>query len=44
MIATTTHSPEASLKVRYGPEALITRFGAIWLVHVETVPGTKGTG
>ncbi len=29
------HTTEAILKARFGPEAIITRFGAIWLVHVD---------
>lgn len=29
------YTTEASLRARFGPEALITRFGAIWLVHVD---------
>lgn len=35
MIATATHSPEAVLRARFGPESLISRFGAIWVVHVD---------
>jgi len=35
MSSTATHSPEALLRARFGPEALITRLGAIWLVHLD---------
>ena len=29
------HATEALLRARYGPQALISRFGAIWLVHLD---------
>ena len=31
----TTSSTEATLRVRYGREAVISRLGAIWLVHLD---------
>ena len=27
--------PEGALKIRFGPEARITRVGAIWVVHLD---------
>lgn len=35
MSSPTVHSPEAVLRARFGPEALIARLGEIWLVHVD---------
>ena len=29
------HPSEAALRDRFGPEAIISRVGAIWLVHVD---------
>lgn len=29
------YTTEASLRARFGPEALLTRVGAIWLVHLD---------
>jgi hypothetical protein len=29
------HASEALLRARFGPEAIINRVGAIWLVHVD---------
>jgi hypothetical protein len=29
------YATEALLKARFGPEACISRFGAIWVVHVD---------
>ncbi len=31
----TMHTTETLLRARFGPEALITRLGAIWVVHVD---------
>ena len=30
---------ESLLQARFGPEALVTRLGAIWMVHVDQLPG-----
>jgi len=29
------HTTEANLRARFGPEAIINRLGAVWLVHVD---------
>jgi hypothetical protein len=29
------HVTESTLRTRFGPEAIITRFGAIWMVHLD---------
>ncbi len=35
------HSPEALLRARYGPEAIVSRVGAIWVVHVDQPTETE---
>ena len=35
MSSPATHSPEAILRARYGPEAVLTRVEAIWMVHLD---------
>ena len=35
MRSPTVHATEATLRARYGPEAIVSRVGAIWMVHLD---------